>query len=108
MGPALSRSRERASVRAVPFAQVADGFVGEGVEAAGGDILLELLVPRGGVEAQKPIAERGPFAARQLLDCALNLRNGAHAGRIPRVNCRARVESRGASRRSRTATSSAP
>ena len=72
-----------------PFAQVTDGLVGESVEATSRDILLELFVPSGGVEAQKPIAERGQIAARELLDGVLNVKNGAHAGRIPLADFRA-------------------
>ena len=74
-------ARRLLQVRAVPFAQVTDCLVGESVEAASRDILFELFVPGGGVEAEKPIAERGQIAAREPLDGVLNVKNGAHAGR---------------------------
>lgn len=85
-------SRGASQIRAAPFAQVADGLIGEGAKMAGGDIRLELLVPRGGVEAEKPIAERGQIVARELLDGVLNVKNGAHVGRISLVDFRASAE----------------
>ena len=75
-------SRDASQILTASFAKVADGLICECVETPGCDILRELLVPGGGVEAEKPIAESGQIAARELLDGVLNLKNGAHAGRI--------------------------
>ena len=42
--------RDVSQVPAASLAQIADGFVGEGIEVSGGNIRLKLLVPRHGVE----------------------------------------------------------
>ncbi len=46
------------------------------------DILLELLVPRGGVERGKPVAEGQKLITRELADGSFDFVNGAHVGRI--------------------------
>ena len=91
-------SRGVSQIRAAPLAQVADCLISEGVEMTGGDIRLELFVPRGGVEAEKPIAERGQIVARELLDGVLNVKNGAHVGRLMPVDFRASGETANASK----------
>jgi hypothetical protein len=85
-------SRGASQIRAAPFPQVTDGLIRESIETTGGDILLELLVPRGGIEAEKPIAKRGQIVARELLDGILDVKNGAHVWRIPLMNFRASAE----------------
>jgi len=37
--------------------QITDGLVCKGVQMSGGNILLKLFVPRGGIEPGKPVAE---------------------------------------------------
>lgn len=79
-------------IRIASFAQVANGLVGESVETTGDDILLELLVPGGGNETEKPVAEGGQISAREFLDGVLNLKNGARVRRIRPVDFRSSAE----------------
>ena len=59
---------------------------------SGGDILLELLVPRGGVERGKPVAEGQKLITGELADGIFDFVNGAHAGRINRSDFRTSAE----------------
>ena len=67
---------------AASLAQIADGFVCEGIEVPGGNIGLKLLIPRGGVEPGKPVAEGGEFLAGELADGGFDLVDAAHVRRI--------------------------
>ena len=58
--------------------------------ATGRNIVLELLVPRGGIKSEKPITESGQIPEREFLDGALNFGNGTHNGRIIRVDFRSK------------------
>src|SRR5689334_6128171 len=66
--------------------QIGDGFVGELVETAGGNIFLELPVPSRAVKFCEPRAQASQLLGRQLLDRPLDLKCRAHvdilAGRL--------------------------
>ena len=59
---------------------------------SGGDILLELLVPCGGVELGEPITEGQQLLAGKLADRGFDLADGAHAGTINGSDYRASAE----------------
>src|SRR6266699_3620350 len=73
--------RDASQVSAAPLAQITDGLVCKGVQMSGGNILLELLVPRRGVELGKPVAESQKLLAGKLADGGFDLVNGAHVWR---------------------------
>ena len=53
---------------------------------AGGDILLELIVPCGGIERGKPVPEGQKLIAGKLADDIFDFVNGADVGRINRFD----------------------
>ncbi len=69
----VSRHRQRDPIAHLQDAHVEDGLIAGSVEATGGDILLELLVPSGGIKAEKPTAERGQIAARESFWTAFSI-----------------------------------
>lgn len=71
-------------VPAPALAQITDGLVSKGVQMSGGNVLIELLVPRGGVELGKPVAKSQEILPGELADCGFDLVDGAHVGRINR------------------------
>lgn len=58
----------------------------------GGNVLLELLVPRRRIELREPIAESHQLLAGELADRGLDLVDGAHVWRINRSALRASAE----------------
>src|SRR5258708_3328704 len=76
--PRISGSRGGSQVGATPFARVPQGLVGQRIQPALGDILLELSVPGCGVELGEPGAERDQIVVGELADCILDLVDGAH------------------------------
>lgn len=63
---------------AAALLKVFDRLVREGIETAVGDALLELAIPRFGVELRKPIAEHGEFLAGELGDCLFQFLDGVY------------------------------
>jgi len=62
--------------------QVVQGFVRQRIEAAGGDILLNLAVPCRRIELGEPSPKCGEFLSRKPPDSFLNLFNRAHVPQL--------------------------
>jgi hypothetical protein len=61
--------------------EIREGLLGQPVELAGLDVVLDLLVEARAIERRKPVAELGELIRRQLGDGLFEVLDG-HAGRI--------------------------
>ncbi len=73
---------------------------------SGGDVPLELLVPRRSVELRKPVAEGQKLLAGELADGGFDLVDGAHVGTVNQAGFRARASFSFAGRAAKSAVSS--
>src|ERR1700679_1816231 len=75
----------KAHIRHFPGAsltQITDGLVCKGVQMSGGNVLLKLFVPRGGIKLGEQVAESQKLLAGKPADGRFDLVNGTHAARI--------------------------
>ncbi len=78
-----SRIEERQSASklgGLPAAVITQGLIGQSVQLPGLGVLLDLSIPRGGVEFVKPAAEIGELLRRQRLDLLLDRFDTTHDG----------------------------
>ena len=60
------------------LAQLFEGFIREAIEAAGGNVLLELAIPQLLIELDEPVAEGDQVFARQLPYRPFEIVHGTH------------------------------
>jgi hypothetical protein len=63
-------------IGAFACARFTDGFVGQGIESASGNVGLELAIPFGGIVLGEPLPERLEILGRELLYGSLYFGNG--------------------------------